>query len=71
MPDSAIEYEEIWNHINSLPDYLLVPFKMYISGYKYHEIALHQKVPMGTVKNRIFHARQELKKMLSESSHRG
>jgi RNA polymerase sigma-70 factor (ECF subfamily) len=37
---------------------------MHTSGYKYHEIAKHLDIPIGTVKNRIFHARKEIQKNL-------
>ena len=64
-PDTLFEYNDIWKHVDSLPDELLIPFKMHTSGYKYHEIAEHQKIPIGTVKNRIFHARKEIQKKLA------
>jgi RNA polymerase sigma-70 factor (ECF subfamily) len=64
-PATNFEYNDIWNHVNSLRDELLVPFKMHTSGYKYHEIAEHQNIPIGTVKNRIFHARNEIQKKLA------
>src|SRR5689334_17377958 len=38
-PDATIEYNDIWEHINSLHSDLLTPFKMHTSGYKYQEIA--------------------------------
>jgi RNA polymerase sigma-70 factor (ECF subfamily) len=38
---------------------------MYTSGYKYYEIADHLQLPLGTVKNRIFQARQEIQKKLT------
>ena len=37
---------------------------MHVSGYKYHEIAKEMNLPLGTVKSRIFFARQRLQKML-------
>ena len=37
---------------------------MYFRGFKYHEIAEKLKIPIGTVKNRIFIARKELKETL-------
>lgn len=40
------------------------PFTMYYEGYKYHEIAHHFHIPIGTVKTRIHVARQQLKKKL-------
>jgi RNA polymerase sigma factor (sigma-70 family) len=63
-PDSKYEYEDIWKNINELREELLIPFKMHTSGYKYNEISHHLKIPIGTVKNRIFHARKELQERL-------
>ena len=37
---------------------------MHYRGYKYNEIADELSLPLGTVKNRIFIARQELKDRL-------
>ena len=39
---------------------------MFLSGYKYNEIADKLNVPLGTVKSRIFFARQELQKVLKD-----
>jgi RNA polymerase sigma-70 factor (ECF subfamily) len=64
-PDSRYEYHDIWKNVNQLRDELLIPFKMYTSGYKYHEIAGNLQLPIGTVKNRIFHARKEIQKKLT------
>jgi RNA polymerase sigma factor (sigma-70 family) len=64
-PDSRYEYFDIWKNVNQLRDELLIPFKMYTSGHKYHEIADHLQLPIGTVKNRIFHARKEIRKKLT------
>jgi RNA polymerase sigma factor (sigma-70 family) len=64
-PESSFEYNDIWNHVNTLRDELLIPFKMHTSGYKYHEIAEQLNVPIGTVKNRIFHARKEIQQKLA------
>jgi RNA polymerase sigma-70 factor (ECF subfamily) len=36
------------------------PFKLFVDGYKYEEIADSMKLPIGTVKSRIFFARQKL-----------
>ena len=51
---------------NSLNNELKVPFSMFLSGYKYNEIADKLGVPLGTVKSRIFFARQELQKELKD-----
>ena len=51
---------------NSLNNNLKIPFSMFLSGYKYNEIAEKLDVPLGTVKSRIFFARQELQKILKD-----
>lgn len=63
-PQESMEFKEIWRNVNGLRDELLIPFKMHTSGYKYQEIAEHLDIPIGTVKNRIFHARKEIQKNL-------
>ena len=64
-PDSTAQWKEVWDVVNSIKEELGKPFKMYTSGYKYHEIAEHLSLPLGTVKNRIFQARQEIQKQLT------
>jgi RNA polymerase sigma factor (sigma-70 family) len=63
-PEGTLEFKEVWQNVNKIKDELLIPFKMYTTGYKYHEIAEHLQIPIGTVKNRIFHARKEIQKNL-------
>ena len=65
-PDGAYQIQEITKAINSLNNELKVPFSMFLSGYKYNEIADKLGVPLGTVKSRIFFARQELQKELKD-----
>lgn len=59
-PDSIYTINEIMKFIDDMPDVNKVPFKMYIEGYKYDEIAEHLNIPLGTVKNRIFLTRKIL-----------
>jgi len=63
-PQESLEFKEIWRNVNNIKDEFLTPFKMHTSGYKYHEIAEHLDIPVGTVKNRIFQARKEIQKRL-------
>ena len=65
-PDSSFQIQEISKAIEQLNEDLKVPFSMYISGYKYNEIAEKLNLPLGTVKSRIFFARQELQKTLKD-----
>lgn len=64
-PESKFEYDDIWKNVHEVREELLIPFKMHTSGYKYHEISEHLQIPIGTVKNRIFHARKEIQKKLA------
>ncbi len=49
------------NHIlNSLDRIYRQPFMMFYEGFKYEEIAEDMNLPIGTVKSRIFFARQKL-----------
>ncbi|MDU1889490.1 MAG: RNA polymerase sigma factor [Dysgonomonas sp.] len=43
-----------------------VPFLMYVSGYKYEEIAHELRLPTGTIKSRIFYIRKRLQSILSD-----
>jgi RNA polymerase sigma-70 factor (ECF subfamily) len=63
-PQESMEFKEIWQNVGTIKDELMTPFKMHTSGYKYNEIAEHLNIPVGTVKNRIFHARKEIQKKL-------
>jgi RNA polymerase sigma factor (sigma-70 family) len=65
-PDKHFEYDDIWKNVHEVKDEYLIPFKMYTSGYKYNEISEHLDIPIGTVKNRIFHARKEIQNKLRE-----
>lgn len=65
-PDGSYQIKEITKAINGLNDDLKVPFSLYVGGYKYHEIADKLDIPLGTVKSRIFFARQELQKVLKD-----
>ncbi len=64
-PEGSFEFKEVWKNVIDMKDELLIPFKMHTTGYKYNEIADHLKIPIGTVKNRIFHARKEIQKKLT------
>ncbi len=65
-PDGAFNVKEIAKAINSFADEYRIPFTMHIAGYKYNEIADSMHLPLGTVKSRIYFARQKLQILLKE-----
>lgn len=65
-PDGSIAVQEISNAINAFSDDYRIPFSMHVAGYKYQEIADKMQLPLGTVKSRIFFARQKLQGMFKD-----
>ena len=65
-PEGRIRMDEIQRSLKSLDPAFRIPFNMHHQGYKYNEIAEHLGIPVGTVKSRIFQARQRLMGMLSD-----
>ncbi|GHS92654.1 RNA polymerase sigma factor [Bacteroidia bacterium] len=63
-PEGAFTIKEINQAINNLNNDLKMPFSLFLAGYKYNEISEKLNLPLGTVKSRIFFARQELQKTL-------
>lgn len=69
---STLTMQEIQSAIDALEPWARIPFIMHCDGFKYEEIAKELEVPLGTVKSRIFFARQKLQaalKDLYKSSH--
>lgn len=52
--------------VNALPKEYRIPFSMYVSGFKYREIADKLGLPLGTVKSRIYFTRQKLQEELKD-----
>ncbi|KAA6306070.1 ECF RNA polymerase sigma factor SigH, partial [termite gut metagenome] len=50
----------------ALPREYKVPFSMYVSGFKYREIAEKLELPLGTIKSRIFFTRRRLQEELKD-----
>jgi RNA polymerase sigma factor (sigma-70 family) len=64
--ETEVAEEEIENEINKLEDKYKIPFLLYLRGYSYKEIAHEERIKLGTVKNRIYCARQRLIKELKD-----
>ena len=65
-PEGSFAAQEITAAINEFPEKYRVPFSMHVAGYKYNEIADEMGLPLGTVKSRIFFARQQLQERFSD-----
>ena len=65
-PEESFGAGEIMDAINAFPEKLRIPFSMHVAGYKYNEIAERTELPLGTVKSRIFAARQMLQEQFAD-----
>lgn len=61
-----LDYKEILDIVKTLSEKNHTAFHLFISGFKYQEIADMTQEPLGTVKSRIHYCRQKLKKLLSD-----
>jgi RNA polymerase sigma-70 factor (ECF subfamily) len=64
--ESSVTMKEIRGVVEELEDWLKVPFLLHYKGFKYEEIATELEIPLGTVKSRIFFARQKLQERLHQ-----
>ena len=55
---------DLTNAIEKLTDKRQAILKLFLSGFKYEEIAQKENLPLGTVKSQIHQAKEELKKLL-------
>lgn len=65
-PDMEYTTSEIVKEIDALSEEFKQPFTMFLSGYKYKEIADELGLKIGTVKSRIFFTRKKLMENLKE-----
>ena len=66
ITENDYDRKELYRAVNSLPDSYRVPFSMFVSGFKYREIAAKLSLPLGTVKSRIFFTRRCLQEELKD-----
>ena len=66
VTENDYDRKELCRVLNSLPDSSRIPFSMFVSGFKYREIAEKLSLPLGTVKSRIFLTRRSLQEELKD-----
>lgn len=64
--EGSYDLKEMCRIVNALPKEYRIPFSMYVSGFKYREIADKLGLPLGTVKSRIYFTRQKLQEELKD-----
>lgn len=64
-PEGSISAREINEALDAFSEDYRQPFALHLAGYKYAEIAEQMGLPLGTIKSRIYFARQRLQTMLS------
>ena len=71
FPQEDTFTKKVWEYIFSLEDDLRVAVVLhYYQGFQVKEIAKMLHIPPGTVKSRLFRARNELKKIIEENEER-
>ena len=66
VTENDYDRKELYRVLNSLPDNYRIPFSMFVSGFKYREIADKLSLPLGTVTSRIFLTRHSLQEELKD-----
>lgn len=64
--EAGYDLKEMRRIVNALPAEYRQPFSMYVSGFKYREIAEKLGLPLGTVKSRIHFTRKKLQTELKD-----
>ncbi len=64
--ESSVMMNELEALLGKLSTTYRIPFVMFVKGYQYQEIAEQLDIPIGTVKSRIYSARQNMQKMIKE-----
>lgn len=64
---SNMEYENFDRILQTLNEDQKIPFSMHLEGFLYEEISDILNVPIGTIKSRIFYAKNYLRKALTRT----
>ena len=63
--ESNLQMEELKALFEQIDEKYQIPFWMHFQGFEYQEIAEEFNIPIGTVKSRIFTARQKMKRIIA------
>ena len=63
-PDKNYTIKEIKRTLRTLPQEYYIPLALHMAGHKCHEISEKLSIPLGSVKSRIFFARNRLRVLL-------
>ena len=66
IEDVNYTLEDINRALSSFASIYSIPISMYLTGYKYEDIATFMNLPIGTVKSRIFYVRKKLQILLKD-----
>lgn len=66
MTERRLIGADIVKAMNQLGERFRLPFQKHMDGFQYDEIAEELKIPIGTVKSRIFKAREKLQEQLCD-----
>lgn len=64
--DTLYDTAKLSEVLHRFPEEQYLPFKLFLSGFRYHEIAVRLGISIGTVKSRIFYCRKKLQELLRE-----
>jgi RNA polymerase sigma factor (sigma-70 family) len=67
LTESRLRSKEIQEAVHTLPPIVQIPFRLYLEGYQYQEIAKMMEIATGTIKSRIHSARKSLKQKIGIS----
>lgn len=65
-PENSFALSEVEMAIDRFAPGYKIPFSMHLAGYHYSEIAEYMNLPVGTIKSRIYYARQRLRRELND-----
>lgn len=68
--DKPYPIQDVAQTIHELDDALRIPFSMYLGGCTYQEIATRLNLPLGTVKSRVYFAREEFENRMKKREYR-